>query len=92
MVTVTDRAAELLKEIQTDPEEGQDKVLRIVSEGDGYELIFDSARAGDQVVQNGNTDILLVGDDVAPALEDAVIDCQDTPEGPRFVLSTGEQE
>lgn len=90
MVTVTERAASVLKEIQSDQEEGSDRVLRIIKQGDDYELTFDTARKGDQVVESEGTSVLLIGEDVANDLEGAVIDCQDTPEGPRFTLSTAE--
>ena len=91
MVTVTEHAAQLLKEIQDGHEESATKVLRLVNRGDDFEFTFDQRREGDQIVQNGNADVLLVGTDVADLLGDAAIDCQDTPAGPRFTLSTPEE-
>ncbi|MGQ9572021.1 MAG: hypothetical protein ACUVV3_02370 [Dehalococcoidia bacterium] len=88
MVTVTERAATLLKEIQEGYEESADKVLRLVSRGDGFELAFDERREGDHIVQSGDTDVLLVATDVSDLLGDATIDCQDTPAGPRFTITT----
>ena len=88
MVTVTERAAQLLKDIQEGHEESANKVLRLVSRGDSYELTFDERREDDQIVQSGETDVLLVGTDVAELLGDATVDCQDTPAGPRFTLDT----
>jgi len=88
MVTVTERAVQLLKEIQEGHEESAGKVLRLASRGDSFEFAFDERREGDQIVQSGDTDVLLVGTDVAELLGDASIDCRDTPAGPRFTLST----
>jgi Fe-S cluster assembly iron-binding protein IscA len=88
MVTVTERAAELLKEIQEGHEESASKVLRLVNRGDRFEFAFDERREGDQVVQSADTDVLLVANDVAELLGDATIDSQDTPAGPRFTLSS----
>jgi len=90
VVNVTERAASMLKEIQSEQEEGSDQVLRIVKQDDDYELTYDTARMDDQVVENEGAKVLLIGADVAEDLEGAVIDCQDTPEGPRFTLSTAE--
>jgi len=91
MVTVTEHAAQLLKEIQEGHELSASKVLRLVNRGDGYEFAFDERREGDHVVQSGDTDVLLVGTDVSEVLGDATIDCQDTPAGPRFTLDTETQ-
>ena len=88
MVTVTERATQLLKEIQEGHEESATKVLRLMNRGDSYELAFDERREGDEIVQSGDTDVLLVASDVAEVLGDATIDCQDTPAGPRFTLDT----
>jgi len=88
MVTVTDRAVEVLKEIQEGHEESASKVVRLVNRGDRFEFAFDERHEEDEVIQCGDIDVLLVGTDVSELLGDATIDCQDTPTGPRFTLST----
>ena len=88
MVTVTEHAAQLLKEMQEGHEESADKVLRLVNRDDGFQFAFDERQEGDQIVQSGDTDVLLVGTDVSELLGEAIIDCQDTPAGPRFTLAT----
>lgn len=88
MVTVTERAAQLLKDIQEGHEEGAGKTLRLVSKDEGFELVFDEQLEDDRVVQSGETDVLLIAADVSDTLSGATIDCQDTPAGPRFTLST----
>ena len=87
MLEITDRATSLLREIQADLEEAKEKTLRLVRQGDQFELNFDTANEDDQVFQSEGTDVLLVGPDVAELLADATIDAQDTPEGPRLSLS-----
>jgi Fe-S cluster assembly iron-binding protein IscA len=91
MVTVTEHATQLLREIQAGHEDSATKVLRLVNRGDCFEFAFDQRRDGDQIVQSGNADVLLVGTDVAELLGDATIDCQDTADGPRFTLSAPEE-
>ena len=88
MVTVTEHAAQLLKELQEGHEESADKVLRLVNRDDGFQFAFDERQEEDQIVQSGDTDVLLVGADVAELLGEAIIDCQETPAGPRFTLAT----
>jgi len=88
MVTVTEHAAQLLKEIQEGHEESASKVVRLVNRDDRFEFAFDERHEDDQVIQCDDVDVLLVGTDVSELLGDATIDCQDTPTGPRFTLST----
>jgi Fe-S cluster assembly iron-binding protein IscA len=88
MVTVTEQAIQLLKEIQKDHEESANKVLRLVNQDGAFQFAFDERREDDQIVQSDETDVLLVGTDVTELLGDATIDCQDTPAGPRFTLDT----
>ncbi|MFQ6019510.1 MAG: hypothetical protein ACE5KW_02015 [Dehalococcoidia bacterium] len=88
MLQVTDRAASLLRDIQSEQEESKDKVLRLISQSGQFELTFDTANDKDQVFKSGETSVLLVGPDVAETLAEATIDAQDTPEGPRLTLSS----
>ena len=87
MLQVTDRAATILREIQTQQGETE-KVLRLVNQGDQFELSFDTVKEDDHAFQSEGTDVLLVGPDVAELLADATIDAQDTPEGPRLTLTS----
>ena len=87
MLLLTDRAADLLREIQAHQEESE-KVLRLVNQGDQFELTFDSPQEEDQIFMSQGTNVLLVAQDVVEILADAVIDAQDTPEGPRLTLSS----
>jgi Fe-S cluster assembly iron-binding protein IscA len=85
VVTVTERAAKVLREVQEESEVEQ--TLRIVGAQGGYQLAFDEEREGDQVVESEGKAVLLIGSDVAESLGDATIDCEQGPEGVRFFLS-----
>jgi Fe-S cluster assembly iron-binding protein IscA len=85
VVTVTEQAAKILGEVQSEGE--AEKALRIVSAQDGYQLTFDEEREGDQVVESEGKAVLLIANDVAESLADATIDCEQGPEGVRFFLS-----
>jgi Fe-S cluster assembly iron-binding protein IscA len=87
VLEVTDRAASLLREIQTAQEETA-KVLRLLSKDDQFELTFDMPQEEDQVFQSEGTNVLAVAPEVADVLADATIDAQDTPEGPRLTLAS----
>jgi len=90
MLTVTALAGEKLKEAiqaqMADPE----VAIRLVpspSMPDRLELTLDKEQVGDQVVESEGVKVLLLGPEVAPALEGMVIDCEETPEGVRFTIS-----
>jgi hypothetical protein len=95
MIEVTEQAAQLLRdmriELQGTTDEGRaDKVLRLVHNGLSFGIGFDFPREGDHVIQSEGTDILLVDRELADAIPDATIGCQDTPEGPRLVIAAGQ--
>ena len=86
MLTVTERAAELLGEIQKDRDEPE-KTLRLVKQGEQYELSFDEAQEGDQVVTHQEEAVLLIDAELSTALDGITIDRTDTPQGPRLTMS-----
>ena len=89
MVDVTDRAANILHEVQKDAEE-PGRVPRLVRGDEGFALAFDQERADDQVVRSGQTPVLLVGSEVAEDVSGATIDCEETNTGIRFTISREE--
>ncbi|HXG41497.1 MAG TPA: hypothetical protein VNL95_02095 [Dehalococcoidia bacterium] len=90
-LVVTDRAAELLKEIKLELAETPDKTLRLIQRSGGFELAFDEARSDDHVYHSGDVPVLLVSPEVAAVLANATIDAEETDEGPRLTLSTSEE-
>jgi Fe-S cluster assembly iron-binding protein IscA len=89
MVTVTERAKEELKKALesaniSEPEVG----LRLAPTAPGqFGLVADGEREGDQVIEYEGSKVLLVGSELAEPLDGVTIDCQDTPEGARLVMS-----
>jgi Fe-S cluster assembly iron-binding protein IscA len=87
MVNVTGRAKDRLKTLLTttpgDPSVG----LRLDQTPSGGLAIFpDRERADDQVVEHQGTAVLLVGQDIAPTVDDTTIDCDDSAPDARLVI------
>lgn len=86
MLTVTEGASELLGEIQKNRDEPE-KTLRLVKQGEQYELSFDEAQESDQVVTHQEEAVLLIDAELSTALDGITIDRTDTPQGPRLTMS-----
>ncbi len=86
MLEVTESAAELLGEIQKERDEPE-KTLRLVKQDSGYELAFDEAQEGDQVVTHQEETVLLIDGELSTALDGVTVDRTDTPQGPRLTMS-----
>ena len=89
MLTVTDMAAQYLRETLTRKEEDAPAALRIVYSEDGYQLTLDDPKEGDQVFEHEGESYLLVDSGVGEALSDATLDVQESPQGTRLTLATG---
>jgi len=91
MLTVTANAKEKLKEALQEQTTDLEVAIRIIpspSMQNQLQLVLDKEREGDQVVEGeGGTKVLLIGSDLAPALEGVVIDYQETPQGTGFSIS-----
>ena len=90
MLTVTANAKEKLKEAlqqQADPQ----MAIRIIpspSSPDQLQFALDNPKEEDQVVESDDgVKLLLVGPDLAPALEGMSMDYQETPQGSGFTMS-----
>jgi len=57
MLTVTDKAAEYLRESLTRKETGAPEALRIVQTEDGYQLTLDNPKDDDQGIRAGGTEL-----------------------------------
>jgi len=70
--------------VATDPSQ----ILRLVySVSGGFALTLDIEQEGDQVIESEGRKVLLIGPDVASMAAGAVIDIQETEEGPRLTIS-----
>jgi|GEM_PF-412694 len=90
MLTVTASAKEKLKEALQEQADTQ-MAIRIIpspSKPDQLQLALDKPKEEDQVVESDDAKkLLLVGPDVAPALEGMRMDYQETPQGSGFTMS-----
>lgn len=90
MLTVTANAKEKLEEALQQQAEPQ-MVIRLIfspSKPDQLQLALDNPKEEDQIVESEDgVKLLLVGPDVALALEGAVMDYQETAEGSAFTMS-----
>jgi Fe-S cluster assembly iron-binding protein IscA len=89
MLTVTDTAAQYLRETLSRKEEGAPAALRIVYSEEGYQLTLDDPKEGDQVYEHEGESYLLLDSEVGEALSDASLDVQDSPQGVRLTLAAG---
>ena len=91
MLTVTANAKEKFKEILQERDTDPGVSIRIISsssKSNMFDLVLDKEKEGDQVVENEEgIKILLIGPDVASALEGKVIDYRKTPQGAGFTLT-----
>jgi Fe-S cluster assembly iron-binding protein IscA len=87
MLTVTQKAKELLKQILDDTKQKPDVSLRINHDPEkGFQLSYDKVREGDQAFQHDEKNVLLVDKSTCERVKDIVMDVKDTPEGTQFVL------
>lgn len=88
MLTVTAHAAEELKAVAEAEGTEPDQVLRLVPAGSGMlTLVLDTIREGDQVVEHEGGKVLLVGAELADAVDGLMLDAEHTAEGCRLVIS-----
>ncbi|MHB1413975.1 MAG: hypothetical protein ACYC1C_01890 [Chloroflexota bacterium] len=96
MISVTDKAVEVLDNLRADavassgetPEEISEPVLRLVIQGNQASITLDAPTAEDQVVARDNHTVLVIDQELATALDGATIDIVDTPEGQRLAISS----
>ncbi len=89
MLTVTDKAAQYLRETLSRKEEGAPGAFRIVSTEEGYQVTLDDGKEGDQVIEHEGENYLLLDTEVGEALSTATLDVKESPEGTRLTLSKG---
>jgi Fe-S cluster assembly iron-binding protein IscA len=89
MANVTEGAKQELGRILASAKADDSEVcLRLVMGAGGQlSLVLDRETEGDQVVEHEESKVLLIGQELAMPLESVTIDCQETAEGPRLVIS-----
>ena len=94
MVTVTENAKQELGRILASANVDDPTVsLRLAAGERGqFALVLDSEKEGDQAVEHEGAKVLLVGQELIKLLEGITIDCQETDEGARLVISRESKE
>jgi len=91
MLTVTTKANKRLCGILQKETTNQEMTIRIKqcpSIPNTVGIVLDKEREGDRVVKTeGGIKVLVIQSDLAPDLEDMVLDFQETPQGSGFTLS-----
>jgi len=87
MLTVSDKAAQCLRESLTRKGEDAPEALRIVQTEGAYQLTLDNAKDDDQVFEQEGQNYLLLDSAVGEALSDATLDVHESPQGLSLTLS-----
>ena len=88
MLTVTEGAKQLLKGILTTHSDDPEVGIRLSLKPPGQlGIVLDREAEGDQVVEYEGAKALLVAPELAPVVEGITLDVQDTPDGPKLVMS-----
>jgi len=87
MLTVTESAKGLLKEILTAHSDDPEMGVRLLLNSPGQlGLVLGEEEPGDQVVEHQGSKVLLVSSDLAMALEEITLDVSDTDDGPKLIV------
>jgi len=87
MLTVTDKAAQYLRESLVRKEQGAPEALRIVQTEEGYQLTLDNPKDGDQVFKQEGLNYLVLDEQTGEALSDATLDVYESPQGLSITLT-----
>ena len=87
MLMVTEAAKQKLKETLLNNTEDQTAGLRLKIKSPGqFGLVLDNQSPADDVIEHKGLKVLLVGQEIAELLQEATLDVQDTPDGPRLTI------
>lgn len=93
MLTVTENAKQLLKETLREHSDNPETSIRLsLGEEGQFGIALDVESEGDQVVEYEGDKVLLIASAMSTVLESRTLDVQDTEEGPRLVISQGNQD
>lgn len=90
MLTVTEAAKDKLMEVLLANTDDREVGLRLTMKPPGQlGLILDRGLPTDQVVEHEGLKLLLVEPELVELLQEATLDVQDTPDGPKLTISRG---
>jgi Fe-S cluster assembly iron-binding protein IscA len=86
MLTITESAKQLLKEILKTHSDDSNKGIRLVLESPGQlSLALGTEEKDDQVIEHEGAKVLLVSKELMPVVEGVTLDVEDTANGPKVV-------
>jgi len=92
MLTVTEAAKDKLMETLLANTDDREAGLRLTMKPPGQlGLVLDKESPGDSVVEHEGLKLLLVEHEVAELLQEATLDVQDAPDGPKLTIFQGQQ-
>jgi len=87
LLSVTDQAADVLAKTLESGDIPDGQGLRLARNAAGeFGLAVDEKRDGDQIVQSSEREVLFVDEMVSQALDGAVLDVTEAPDGTRLAL------
>jgi Fe-S cluster assembly iron-binding protein IscA len=92
MLTVTEAAKDKLMETLLANTDDQEAGLRLIMKPLGQlGLVLDRESPGDSVIEYEGLKLLLVENEVAELLQEATLDIQYAPDGPKLTIFQGQQ-
>ena len=87
MLTVTEAAKAHIADLLQKAEAPDEASVRLVRSPAGIELAIDQEKPGDTSFEHDTSTVLVVGEDVAPLLDQATLDIEQSEQGARLRLS-----
>ncbi len=84
MMSVTDKALELLAGVVDRAQAGEGAAVRIVAQPEGWGIEMDRRRPEDDSFEHDDRTVLILDPSVSESLQDSTLDVYNTPEGLRL--------
>jgi hypothetical protein len=86
MLTVTDKALELLAGVVDRAQASEGAAVRIVARPERWGIEMDQMQPGDEAFEHDDRTVLILDADVSESLQDMTLDADTTPEGLKLRL------
>jgi hypothetical protein len=86
MMSITEAAVAQLDRVRASAKVPEETCFRIAEEEGDFNLLWDRARPGDTTLSHNGRTILVLDSEVAPRLDDKMLDAQPTDHGVQFVF------
>ena len=92
MVSITKKAAQMLQGMLADIASNPWDMLRLRSGDGGFSLEVDLKRDGDEVLESGGVEVLVLDPQLSLAMAGSTIDTMHTDEGQHLTISKAQEE